>query len=160
MGSRLGNRVRAGVAPLAFDAGISEVEGIDPLHHRVEVGGFVGEEAGFEVSAMGGFGPESGSSEIGGADEGFFAIDDEGFGVDAGAENAFEEIGLDEGGVAVEVFSESGAWLLSMKKSHCDPVLNEIGKDFEKGDKFASFCNVQILDVCGDDPEKTTCLRS
>ena len=37
---------------------------------------------------------EAGTGEIGGADEGFFAIDDDGFGVNARAKNSFKLVAI------------------------------------------------------------------
>ena len=90
-----GDGVGAGGASLAFEAKIAEVKCVDPFDEGSKVLSFVGDETCFEVSAQRAFGPHSCAGEIGGADEGFEPVDDNGLGVDAGAEDAFEEFALD-----------------------------------------------------------------
>ena len=87
----------------------SEVEGVDPLHKRLEVVRGVGEESGLEVASLGALAAHPGAGEVGGADKGGGAIDNDGLGVDAGAEDALEEFALDEDGVVVKVFPEAWA---------------------------------------------------
>ncbi len=115
---------------------------------------FVGDEAGFEVSFEGPFGADPGAGEVCGADEGFSAIDDDGFGVNARAEDAFEEVTLDEGGVFVEVLAKAGSGFFGVEESDGDAFVNEVGEDLEEGDKAATFFDVKVLEVCGDDPEE------
>jgi hypothetical protein len=139
---------------LAFEAEVAEVEGIDPLDKGGEVFLFVGDEAGFEVPFKRAFGPDAGPGEVGGADEGFDAIDDDGFGVDTGAEDAFEEVALDEGGVAVEVLAKAGAGFFGVEEADGDALVDEVGEDFEEGDEAAAFFDVEVFEVGGDDPEE------
>lgn len=115
----------------------------------------IGDEARFEVSLERAFGPDASAREVGRSDEGFLSVDDDGLGVDAGAEDALEEIGLDEGGEAVEIFAESWSWFLGVEETDGDSVIHEVGEDFEKGDEASAFLDMEVLDVSGDDPEKT-----
>ena len=149
----LGDGVGAEVAAAAFETGFAEVEFVDPFDERGEVGGVVGEDPGFEVATGGAFGTKASSGKVSGGDEGGFAVDDDGFGVDAGAENAFEEFAFDEGGVAVEVFAKSRAGFFGMKESDCDASFYEVGEDGEKGDVAASFFDVEVFEVGSNDPE-------
>ena len=95
-GLLLSNGIRTGVAALAVLAELAEVELVDPFHHRAEVFFLVGDEAGFEISAERTLGSHAGSGEICRADKGLFFIGDDRFGVNARAEDALEEIALDE----------------------------------------------------------------
>ena len=115
---------------------------------------FVGYEAGFEVPPEWTFGPDTCSGKVGGADESFPAIRDDGLGVDAGAEDALEEFALDEGGVAVEVFAESRAGLFGVEKADRDAFVDHVGEDFEQGDEATALFHVQVFEVGGDDPEE------
>ena len=72
-------------AALAFKAEVAEVKGIDPFHEGCEMFLFVGDESGFKISFERSLCSDACASEVGGTDEGFAAIDDDGFGVDAGA---------------------------------------------------------------------------
>lgn len=141
-------------SPLAFEAEVAEVEGIDPFHEWIEVLLFIGDEAGLEVPAQGALCAYAGSGEVGGPDEGFPAIDDDGLGMNSRAEDAFEKVAIDERGVSVEVFPEPRTGFLGMEKADGDAVVDEVGEDFEQGDEAASFFHVEVLDVGGDDPEK------
>jgi hypothetical protein len=51
----LRNGIGADGAASAFLAKISEVELIDPFHHRVEMSGVIGEKSGLKVAFVGGF---------------------------------------------------------------------------------------------------------
>ena len=113
-------------AALAFEAEIAEVKSVHPFHERREVLWFVGDEAGFEVSAEGAFGADACASEVGGADEGFEAVDDDRFGVDPGAERPFEEITFNKSGVAVKVFPKTRAGFLGVKEADGDALVDEI----------------------------------
>ena len=55
----LGDGVGAILSALALLAVVAEVEGIDPLDEGGEMGGFVGEYSGLEVSFVGIFGTHS-----------------------------------------------------------------------------------------------------
>ena len=76
----LRNRIGADGAAGAFLAKISEVELIDPFHHGGEMRGIIGEKSSFKVAFVRGLCPKSCAREIGGADEGMGAIDDDGLG--------------------------------------------------------------------------------
>ena len=88
--------IGAGVAPLTGAAKISEIEGIDPFHQRVEVLSRVGLEAGLEVATERTFGSQSGAGEVGRAHESLSAVDNESLGVDARAEDSLEKFAFDE----------------------------------------------------------------
>ncbi len=114
----------------------------------------VGDEAGFEVAAEGAFCADARTSEVGGADEGFATIDDDGFGVDSRAKDAFEEIAFDESGVAVEVFPETGAGFFGVEEADRNAGVDEVGEDFKKWDEAAFFFDMEVFDVGSDDPEE------
>lgn len=139
---------------MALEAEVAEVEGVDPFDKGGEVFLLVGDEARFEVAFERSFGTDAGTGEVGGADEGFDAIDDDGLGVNAGAEDALEEIALDEGGVAVEVLTKAGAGFLGMEETDGDAFVDKVGEDFEEGDEAAAFFDVKVFEVGGDDPEE------
>jgi len=143
---------------LAFQAEVTEVEGVDPLDEFVEVLFFISEEAGFEITAQGRLCAEASSGEVCGADEGLLAVDNDGLGVNTRAEDALEEIGLDECWIAIEVFAESGAWLFGVEEADGNALLNEVGEDFEKGDETSSFFHVEVFDVRRDNPEESLSL--
>ena len=76
----LRNGIGADGAAGAFLAKITEIQLIDPFHHGAEMSGIVGEKSRFKVAFVRGLCPESCSCQIGGADEGVGAIDDDGLG--------------------------------------------------------------------------------
>lgn len=80
----LRNGIGADGAAGAFLAKITEIQLIDPFHHRVEMCGVIGEETRFKVAFVGRFCAKSCACQIGGADEGVGAIDDDGLGVNGG----------------------------------------------------------------------------
>ena len=114
----------------------------------------VGDKAGFEVSPQRALRADASAGEIGGADEGFLSVHDDRLGVDAGAENALEKFAVDERGIAVKVLPESRAGFLGVEESDRDPVVDHVGENFEEGNKAATFFNVEILEIGGDDPEE------
>lgn len=118
------------------------------------------DKAGFEVSTQRTFGSDARAGEVRGADEGFLSIDDNRFGVDAGAKDTFEKIGVDEGGVAIEIFAESRAGFLCVEEADGDSFIDEVREDFEKGNEAAAFFHVEVLNVSGDDPEEALCTRN
>jgi len=126
------------------------------LHERGDVLFFVGEDACFEVAFIGMFRAEAGSCEVGGCDEGAFAINDDGFGVDAGAESAFEEIAFDECWVAVEVFAEARTGFFGVDEADGDSVFDKFCEAGEKWDGAFSADDVHVFDVRGDDPDELT----
>ena len=150
--------VGAILAATALEAGFAEVEFVNPLDEGSEVGLLVGEDAGLEVALGRALGTHARSREVGRGDEGGFAIDDDGLGVDAGAENTLEEFALQECGIAVKVFTEAGARLLGMKEADGDSSLDEVGKDGQERDVAAPLLDVQVFEVSGDDPEETLSL--
>ena len=123
---KLSNGVRAGAAPLALLAKVTEVKSIDPFHDRVEMSGFVGHKAGFKIPPKRAFCTEPGSGEVRGTDEGFLSIDHDSFGVNTRAENSLEEIGFDKGGVFVKVGAESGPGFLGVKEADGDTALDGV----------------------------------
>ncbi len=90
------NGIGADGAAGAFLAEISEVELIDPFHHGGEMCRIVGEKSRFKVAFVRGFCAEACSCEVGGADEGVGAIDDDGLGVDAWTENSLKEMAVNQ----------------------------------------------------------------
>ena len=125
-GRLLSNGIRTGVTTLAVLAEFAEVELVDPFHHRAEVFFLVGDEAGFEISAERTLGSHAGSGEICRADEALFPIDDDRFGVNARAEDALEEIALDERRIAIEVLAEARSRLLGMEEANGDSFVDEV----------------------------------
>jgi len=115
---------------LAFLAKIAKVEGINPVDEWGEMLGFIGDEAGLEVTLERPLRPDACAGKICRADEGFSPIDDDGLGVDAGAENTLEEVTLDQGGVFIKVPPEARAGFLGVEEAHRDPLMNEVGEDF------------------------------
>ncbi len=125
-GLLLSNGIRTGVAALAVLAELAEVELVDPFHHRAEVFFLVGDEAGFEISAERALGSHAGSGEICRADEALFPIDDDRFGVNARAEDALEEIALDERRIAIEVLAEARSRFLGMEEANGNSFVDEV----------------------------------
>lgn len=80
----------------------------------------VREDACFKVPLVGVFCAEACAGEVCGGEEYFFPVDDDGFGVDAGAEDALEEVAFDKGGVAIKVFSKYGAGFFCVDQSDGD----------------------------------------
>jgi len=119
---------------------------------------FSGEEACFEIPTQGRLCAKSGSGEVCGADEGLLAVDNDGLGVNARAEDALEEIGLDECWIAIKVFAKSGAWLFGVEEADGNALLNKVGEDFEKGDETSPFFYVEVFDVRRDNPEESLSL--
>jgi len=79
--------------------------------------------------------------------------------VDSGAEDALEEFAFEKNWIAIEVFAEARAGFFGVDEADGDALLDQVGEDFEEGDEgfFAThggFCDVEILDVGGDDPEE------
>ena len=124
------NGIGADGAAGAFLAKITEVELIDPFHHGVEMCGVVGEEARFKVAFVGGFCPKSCSSQIGGADEGVGAIDDDGFGVNARAENSFEQMTVNQMRVAIKVGPKTRAGFFGVHQPNVDSLFDQVRKNF------------------------------
>lgn len=149
----LANRIRADVAPLAEGAVVTEIEGVNPVGQPVEVFGIIGEQTGFKVASVRVFGTEAGTGQVGRSEKGDFAVDDDGLGVDARAEDSLEEIGFNEVGIFVEVLSEAWPGFLGVDQANGDAVADEIGEDLKKGDVAATFPDVHVLDVSRDDPE-------
>jgi hypothetical protein len=71
---------------------------------------------------------EAGTGEIGGADEGFFAIDDDGFGVNARAKNSFKLVAIDQIRISVNVCSETWSWLFGMHQANANAIIDQIRK--------------------------------
>ena len=125
-GLLLSNGIRTGFAALAVWAELAEVELVDPFHHWAEVFFLVGDEAGFEISTERALGSHAGSGEICRADEAFFPIDDDRFSVNARAEDALEEIALDERRIAIEVFAEARSRFLGMEEANGNSFVDEV----------------------------------
>lgn len=111
---------------MAFLAKVAEIKGVHPFQEWLKVLRFIGDKAGFEVSSKRAFGTQSGSGEIGRADEGLAPVHDHGLGVNARAENPLEEIAFDQCRISIEVLSKPRAGFLGVEESDCDPSLNKV----------------------------------
>ena len=79
--------------------------------------------------------------------------------MDPRARDALEEIAGDEVWILVEVFAESRTRFLGMHETDTHPGSDQIGKNLKQGSKAAAFGNMQVLDVCRDNPQELTGLR-
>lgn len=155
----LRNRIGTDAAAGAFLAKITEVELIDPFHHGLEMHGIIGEETRLKVAFVRRLCPESRTGEVGGADEGVGAIDDDGFGVNARAEDALEEMAVDEVRVAIKVSPKARARFFGVHEADVDTLLDQVGKNFEQGDEAFALGHMEVFDVGGDDPQELPSLR-
>jgi hypothetical protein len=124
------NGIGADGAAGAFLAKITEVKLIDPLHHGAEMSGIVGEKSRFKVAFVGGFCPESCACQIGGADEGMGAIDDDGFGVNARAENTLKMMAVNQMRVAIKVGPKTRTGFLGVHQPNVDTLFDQVRKNF------------------------------
>ncbi len=86
----------------------------------------VGDEACLEVTLEWALGSDPCSGEIRRSDEGFAAVDDNCFGVNAGAEDSLEEVAPDEGGVFIKVLPEAGSGFFGVEETDGDTLMNEV----------------------------------
>ena len=121
-----------------------------------EVGG-VGEDAGFEVAAVGAFHSYACPGEVGGADVGRFEVEDKDFEVYARTKHSFES--GPEDGITVEVFLKDRAGLFGVDETDFDTALKQPGEYAEEGDSSAprsdaGKTDVKVLDVGCANPQR------
>ena len=121
---------------------VAEVEGIEKGHELADDFLVLGDDAGLEVTSVVTLGTEACTGEIGGADVGDATIGDDALHVHARAEDATEEIALDEFGEAVEVGAKAWAGFLGVDETHFDTFADFSSEHFQ--DLMAPFNVGQI----------------
>lgn len=112
----------------------------------------IGDDAGLEISSVGGFCSYAGAGEIGTAGVGEFAVDYYRFEVDAGTQNPFHA--LYQVRIAVKIFSKGRAGLFCVQEPNFDVLFYQVGQYFEKGYHFAAFIDVEVFEVGGSEPKE------
>ena len=75
-------------------------------------------------------GAQSGAGEIGGADEGVGAIDDDGFGVNARAKNSLKKMTVNQMRVAIKVGPKARAGFFGVHQPDVDSLFDQVRKNF------------------------------
>jgi len=155
---QLDYRIRAMLPALAVMTVFSQIKFVYPVHELIQLVFIVEDEASLEITFVGVFGPHSGTRQIGGAHKGPNTVNDDGFRVYSGAQNALEQIAVDQGLETVEVLAKARSGLLGVNEAYRYPRFHQIVEHFQQRLKPVVVLDMQILDVCGHDPQEPLCL--
>ena len=132
-------------------AGGADPDGVELFYSGLNENGVIREDASFKVSPSRAFHAEAGTGEVGGADVGGFAVNNDQFEVHARAEHPLEVCGQQR--VFIEIFAEARTGLFGMNQPDFESVFDPVGEGVQEGDGAVAGFNVQVLDVGGADPQ-------
>lgn len=154
----LSNPIAAEVFPLAGLA-------VEPLPDAVEmVGGgvyqrrLVGEDAGLEVAVVVAFQTHAGAREVGGANIGGGAVENHYLEMNPWAESPFQP--APQPRILVKILAEVLAWFFGMKQPHIDTPFQQIIEHRQEWHHIPSSLHIQVLEVCGTNPQVVLHLRA
>jgi len=117
---------------------------------------FFDDHAAFEIPSCRGLGTHPGAGEIGGAEEGALAIDDDAFHVIARTEDPFEAIRIDEVREAVEILPETRSGFFRVDETNLDAVADKIVEHREESVELPRGpLVVKVFDVSGRNPDES-----
>ena len=133
----------------------SDEEVIEKLHETFDSFLCVCQGSALEVPSLCRFGSHAGTGEIGGAEEGALAVDDDALHVIPRTEDSLESIGINQVGIPIEIFSKSGSRLFRVNEPNFDTIGNEVIEKPEEGiEPFPPGPgDMEILNVSGSNPE-------
>ena len=130
---------------------VEVVGGIDQL-------GVVGEDAGLEVAVVVAFHAYAGACEVGGADVGGGAVENHYLEMHPWAESPFQP--APQPRILVEVLAEVLTRLFGMKQPHIDTPFQQIIEHRQERHHIPSSLHIQVLEVCGTNPQVVLHLRA
>ena len=145
------NQVPAKVLPFAARTMFAYPYGIELVHGLLNQFGVVGEDACLKVARAFSFLADACTSEVGTADVGLLAVEDQYLEMHPRTERPFKTI--EQSRVFVEVFTESWTGLLGVDETDFDTLFDELSQDCKEGLHLRADLDIKVLDVGGANPK-------
>lgn len=145
------NRIPTKIFPFTCLAVLPNPNIIELVHGLLDQLWIVGEDARFEVACAIAFHADACTGEVGAADVGHLAIEDQNLEMYSRTKHPLQTIKQDW--VFVEVLTEGGARLLGMDESHFNAFFDELCQDGQEGLRLRAYLDIQVFDVGGANPK-------
>ena len=145
------NRIPTKLFPFTILTVLAYPDGIKLVHGLLNQLRIVGEDAGLEVARSIAFHANACAGEVGAADIGHLAIEDQNLEMYSRTKHPLQAI--KQGWVFVEVLTERGTRLLGMDEPHLNALFDEFCQNRKKGLRLRAYLDIQVFDVGGANPE-------
>ena len=112
------NSIPAKILPFAVLTAMALPDAVEVIGGGIDQRRFVGEDAGLEVAVVVAFHTDAGTSEVGGADIGYRAVENHYLEMHSWTELALQF--RPQAWILVEILAEVLTWLLSVQQAHLD----------------------------------------
>ena len=152
------NSIPAKILPFAVLTAMALPDAVEVIGGGIDQRRFVGEDAGLEVAVVVAFHTDAGTSEVGGADVGGGAVENHYLEMNPWAESPFQP--APQPRILVEILAEVLSWFLGMKQPHIDTPFQQIIEHRQERHHAPSSLHIQVLEVCGTNPQVVLYLRA